>query len=108
VGPDQKEIGAACLPASFTSCHRAIMTTFAAVMLKNDQLASSPVCAQRSVYARLNELQDARNHPFDIPVSVLLQSDAAHPPNTCIRNNAAYRDECTKLFGRKPKTSGCR
>jgi hypothetical protein len=56
------------------------MTTDAAAMLKNRQSSSTPAGVQWSVYARLNELQDARNHPFYIPVSVLLQSDAANPP----------------------------
>jgi hypothetical protein len=76
----RNEIGAAISPAFVDSCFWAIVTFSGVVRETTRQSLPPPINAALVRIARHCDPQEIRNHPFDIPVSVLLhvllQSDA--------------------------------
>jgi len=96
----RNEIGAAISPAFGDSCFWAIVTFSGVVRETTRQSLPPPINAAFVRIARHCDPQEVRNHPFDIPVSVLLQKRRRPTHrNHFIRVNAAYRDGCTELFG---------
>ena len=78
----ENEIGAAIPPALVDSCFRAIVTFSGVVGETTRRILPPPINTAFVRFARHCDPQEVRNHPFDIPVSVLLQSDAGQHTET--------------------------
>jgi hypothetical protein len=85
-------------PAVVDSCFWAIWTFSGVVSKTTRQSLPPPIDAAFVCIARHSDPQEVRNHPFDIPVSVLLQSDAGQNTETISSGLTPHTAMCAPSF----------